>query len=228
MTEKSLIFIEEFENAVNSLNSNRFSKDELKSLWKSLTKSNHASSIDKFLFRCHFDTLAFKGASSMKFEKGTGKTTLQTEGSKQRVWENDIFEKLRGLVKSSSQTLEQIFNDLDQDNNGVLSTLEFRGAMRKLGIGLTSKEIDKLMIKTDKNSDGVIDWEEFMSKFKPRENDQIIFDRTKTRLVKLKEMMYNYMVSPMDAFRMVLRRIIIFSMIKIEEANCLILTSANF
>jgi len=34
--------------------------------------------------------------------------------------------------------------------------------MRKLQLGLTSKEIDQIMIRIDSNNDGFIDYNEFM------------------------------------------------------------------
>jgi len=69
-------------------------------------------------------------------------------------------------MRSSSQTLDQIFKEFDSDGNGSISEVEFRNAIRKLGLGLTSREIDKLMLRIDSNSDGKIDYNEFISKFK--------------------------------------------------------------
>ena len=69
-------------------------------------------------------------------------------------------------MRSSSQTLDQIFREFDSDGNGSISEVEFRNAIRKLNLGLTSREIDKLMLRIDSNSDGKIDYNEFISKFK--------------------------------------------------------------
>ena len=37
--------------------------------------------------------------------------------------------------------------------------------MRKFNLGLTSKEIDQLVIRIDGNKDGLIDYNEFAEKF---------------------------------------------------------------
>ncbi len=43
---------------------------------------------------------------------------------------------------ASSSDPRKVFNDLDTDKSGKLSALEFRNGIRKLGLGLTSREID--------------------------------------------------------------------------------------
>lgn len=47
------------------------------------------------------------------------------------------------------------------DGNGFVTAVEFRSAIRKLNIGLSSKEIDQLMVRIDANGDGSIDYNEF-------------------------------------------------------------------
>jgi Ca2+-binding EF-hand superfamily protein len=81
--------------------------------------------------------------------------------------------------------------------------VEFRNALRKLNLGLTSREIDKLMAKIDSNSDGKIDWQEFMSKFKTSDLDERMKERAKDKMARLKELMIMHMTSPNDAFRFV-------------------------
>jgi Ca2+-binding EF-hand superfamily protein len=53
-----------------------------------------------------------------------------------------VIEKMRGILKTSSRPLSEIFNDFDEDGNGVITAIEFRNAIRKLNLGLSSKEID--------------------------------------------------------------------------------------
>lgn len=43
--------------------------------------------------------------------------------------------------------------------------MEFRNAIRKLNLGISSKEIDQLMVRIDSNKDGLIDYKEFVAKF---------------------------------------------------------------
>ena len=84
--------------------------------------------------------------------------TVQSQSSSSQTWNVDTFEKLRQIIKTSSQSFEDIFREYDHDRNGTISQVEFRNALRKLNLGLTSREIDKLMDKIDTQIDGGIDW----------------------------------------------------------------------
>lgn len=53
-----------------------------------------------------------------------------------------MIEKLKGILKSSARSFEEIFAEMDSDGNGTLSLVEFRNAIRKLNLGLSSREID--------------------------------------------------------------------------------------
>jgi len=81
--------------------------------------------------------------------------------------------------------------------------VEFRNAIRKLNLGLTSREIDKLMLRIDSNQDGKIDYNEFAAKFKTSELDVRLKERAKDKMARLKELMILHMTSPNDAFRFV-------------------------
>lgn len=59
------------------------------------------------------------------------------------------------------------------------------------------------MTRVDTNSDGKIDWQEFMAKFKSSELDERLQERARDRMARLKELMILHMVSPIDAFRYV-------------------------
>jgi Ca2+-binding EF-hand superfamily protein len=45
-------------------------------------------------------------------------------------------------MKTSARPLQEIFSEFDVDGNGVVTAVEFRNAIRKLNLGLSSKEID--------------------------------------------------------------------------------------
>jgi len=47
-----------------------------------------------------------------------------------------------------------------------------------MGIGITSKEIDYLVKFCDKNNDGEVDYEEFVSNFRPNVSESILSRRT--------------------------------------------------
>jgi Ca2+-binding EF-hand superfamily protein len=46
------------------------------------------------------------------------------------------------LLTSSTKSLNDIFQEFDQDGNGYITSVELRNAIRKLGVGLTSRDID--------------------------------------------------------------------------------------
>jgi hypothetical protein len=81
--------------------------------------------------------------------------------------------------------------------------VELRNAIRKLGVGLTSRDIDQLMAKIDTNSDGRIDYREFMKKFKTTTLDERMQQRSAVKMARLKQLMSLHMTSPNDAFRFV-------------------------
>ena len=59
------------------------------------------------------------------------------------------------------------------------------------------------MDRIDTNSDGRIDWQEFMNKFKTKDLDVMMKERAKDKMGRLKELMLLHMTSPNDAFRFV-------------------------
>lgn len=159
------VYYNEFEKAVNSLTSHRFKKEEIKQLWQKLTENGKTQYLDLYAFRSNFEALRYTGKSTMRSVKSAGKTTIITASSATSAFESDVFEKLKGIIKSSNKSLAQVFREFDSDGNGRISQVEFRSAIRKLNLGLTSREIDKVMFKFDTNGDGLIDWQEFVSKF---------------------------------------------------------------
>lgn len=191
---------------MNSLTNERFKRNEIQSLWKNLTDGGKYSLIDKYQFRSHFDVLKYSGTSTVRNVKTAppgARMTIKTTSSSSTTWDIDILEKLRQIIRTSSKSFEDIFKEFDADGNGYISQVEFRNAMRKLNIGLSSREIDKLMEKIDTNADGKIDWQEFMAKFKTTSLDDRLKERAKDKMGRLKELMMLHMTSPNDAFRYV-------------------------
>lgn len=112
--------------------------------------------------------------------------TITTKTTSSSQWENNIIEKLRVLLTSSPKSLQDIFNEFDEDGNGYISAVEFRNVIRKLGVGLSSRDIDALLAKIDTNQDGRIDYVEFMSKFKTTPLDERLQQRTATKMARFK------------------------------------------
>ena len=104
-------------------------------------------------------------------------------------------------MKTSTRSLKDIFSEIDTDGNGWISQVEFRNAIRRLNLGLTSKQIDQLIARLDVNGDGKIDYDEFCAKFAPKELDTIMLKRAANKLARLKELLIMHMTSCNDAFR---------------------------
>lgn len=162
--------------------------------------------MDKYQFRAVFDNMKYTGNSTVRNIKSApigARATIVSQSSSSSQWETDIFEKLRQIIRTSPLNFDQIFKEFDSDGNGFITQTEFRNAIRKLNLGLTSREIDKLMLRIDSNSDGKIDYQEFSAKFKTSELDVRLKERAKDKMARLKELMTLHMTSPNDAFRFV-------------------------
>ena len=73
-------------------------------------------------------------------------------------WENNVIERMRVIIATSSKSIQEIFDEFDEDGNGYVTQVEFRNALRRLGLGITSREIDQVMERIDTNGDGKIDY----------------------------------------------------------------------
>lgn len=113
----------------------------------------------------------------------------------------DPLRRLQRLIKASPHDINQIFGEMDTDANGKISAVEFRNAIRRLKLGLTSREIDELLRRIDTNNDGQIDFAEFCSKFKVdpvvQQGEAVLHKR----LAQYSKLMNSVMLSPKDAFK---------------------------
>lgn len=112
-----------------------------------------------------------------------------------------MIERLRVIIATSTKSIQEIFNEFDEDGNGFITQVEFRNAMRRLNLGITSREMDSVLQQLDNNGDGMIDYQEFSAKFKDNSFDARMASRAAIRLAKLKELMNLHMTSANDAFR---------------------------
>lgn len=188
-----------FEQAVNSLRGSKLKDSESRHLWKYFSDSQKQIDYDRFV--TVYSSLAFTGTSTMrKTGKGMHTTTLVSKTASSSKWTQDVMEKFRKIIKSSNMNLRQVFETFDSDGNGYISPLEFRHAVRTLNINISALEIDEIIKVVDRNMDGLIDWKEFSSKFRSKENENLIETRAKNKMAKLKEQMTLHMKSPQDAF----------------------------
>merc|ERR1712180_46158 len=93
---------------------------------------------------------------------------------------------------------KEAFNEFDKDNSGTISTKELLQVMRSIGKNPTEDEVLELVMESDLNGDGTIDFSEFleMMKRKSSETDQMeslkeafkIFDKNKSGHIEAKEL----------------------------------------
>ncbi|CAM9177686.1 unnamed protein product, partial [Discosporangium mesarthrocarpum] len=70
---------------------------------------------------------------------------------------------MKGLPRAElEESIQQIFRGHDNDGNGTLDREEFVRCIKESGLGFTRREVNLVLTLIDKNSDGVIDYEEFM------------------------------------------------------------------
>ena len=64
-------------------------------------------------------------------------------------------------------SLDVLYEKLDDDQDGVLTMMEIRNNINKIGLDLTPKEQTLLIQQLDENSDGTITKEEFNKLLNP-------------------------------------------------------------
>jgi Ca2+-binding EF-hand superfamily protein len=60
-----------------------------------------------------------------------------------------------------SQSLDQVFAHIDQDNSGTLDPQELAELMKQAGVSVSPEDILEMIKMADTNGDGVIDLAEF-------------------------------------------------------------------
>jgi hypothetical protein len=80
-----------------------------------------------------------------------------------------ITTKLRAMLLSKNAGLRIAFENADKDRSGTLDFMEFASIIETLHLDLSEQEMLTLMRHYDKNSDGQISWQEFVSSVLPPE-----------------------------------------------------------
>ena len=101
-------------------------------------------------------SLGQTNSTSLRSTNQKAKTTIQTVTASSSQWEDDVIERLRVVIATSTKSLREIFDEFDEDGNGFITQVEFRNAIRRLGLGVTSREIDQVLFRIDTNGDGKV------------------------------------------------------------------------
>ncbi|XP_040578521.1 neo-calmodulin [Lepeophtheirus salmonis] len=101
------------------------------------------------------------------------------------------------LTELQQAEFKEAFDEFDKDGSGTISTKELLLVMRSIGQNPTEDEILEMVMESDLNGDGTIDFLEFveMMKKKSSETDQTedlreafrIFDKNKSGYIEAKE-----------------------------------------
>jgi Ca2+-binding EF-hand superfamily protein len=195
----------EFEAALHAIVPNRYTKEDIQQLWFSISSNQETIDFNAFKRKLDYTSSLSSFSHSRMTErsnnsrsKSQGKYT--TSSSISRLSDDNPIKRFHTLLKASPYSMEDIFKMMDMNSDGQISTIEFRNALRKLNLGLTARDIDLLMQRVDTDQNGQINWKEFSSRFKVKPIEKQISGIANQRIDKLKEMMFSYMLSPVDAF----------------------------
>ena len=97
------------------------------------------------------------GAYTLTREQRAERQRAQVFGQVRRA-----LEEKRQLFGTSVNDTSSLFEAADTDHSGSLDRFEFRRAMRRLGIGLSSAQVEQLVEAVDSDRSGEISYEEFV------------------------------------------------------------------
>ena len=196
-----------FQKAVQRLIPKRFNPEEVSEIWSKLTPGaeltfeNFNSALASIKFLSEFSRTSASWAS---FRTPTAPSNLSKTTNTRfsgLLTENSPMKKFVGLLQASSRSLEDVFKENDPGRTGIVSAAEFRQVLRSLCIGLTSRDIDRLVKEMDIQKNGEIEWREVIRRCQASEAEHRIRQVAQQRLARLRTNMFTYLLSPSDAFK---------------------------
>jgi Ca2+-binding EF-hand superfamily protein len=175
----------------------RFGDNDVQAFWNALWKMPF---VDFQGFSKEFSDVKFLSTFTQSSKKSSNHSTPMSFVSYNSASPIDPLKRLQSLIKASPNNIEEVFKNMDTDESGKLSAVEFRKALRKLSLGLSARDIDMVMSRIDTNNDGQIDWQEFQKNFKVSETEKYTNGVAQGRIQKMRQNMHSYMLSPKDAF----------------------------
>ena len=98
-------------------------------------------------------------------------TTTAVQFNNQDSFQQCILQLMASLKVSSDERtlLENLFNQMDVNNDGRLQPGELKNGLKKLpNFQMSEQELDQLVEKVDLDGDGEINYQEFMTAFADR------------------------------------------------------------
>ncbi|KDO18583.1 hypothetical protein SPRG_15965, partial [Saprolegnia parasitica CBS 223.65] len=74
----------------------------------------------------------------------------------------ELHDQLKHLFKKTKLKWRDIFKEMDADGNGIVTRLEFKEALRELGMPVTDAQLRCLMDEYDTDGDGKMAYDEFL------------------------------------------------------------------
>nr|KAG5704139.1 hypothetical protein BaRGS_009669 [Batillaria attramentaria] len=99
---------------------------------------------------------------------------LQVEDEKLKIWADEADEDAMGYITweqfkpvyelklredEDERELREAFRVLDKNNKGVIAVEDLRWILRSLGDDLTDEEIEDMIVETDTDGSGTVDYE---------------------------------------------------------------------
>jgi Ca2+-binding EF-hand superfamily protein len=126
--------------------------------------SNHVSeniSINE-LNRAYFENVVlFKKKSLSKTSNGFA-FHKRSRSELRTIYDSNPLEKLKRLLKYSNYEPSEFFKLYEIVNDGKINPVEFRNMIKRMNLGYTPIEIDKLLAYIDRDKDGLIDLKNFI------------------------------------------------------------------
>lgn len=116
---------------------------------------------------------------------------------------SNIQEKVRNILRQSDKSIEEVFAVYSDNKINFISNIQFRNLFKSFNLGLTIREYDALINLCDKNTDGLIDIGHFKKQIMLNKIDRRIIDRATQKISTIRQDIYDYLISPKNAFRIV-------------------------
>ncbi|KAL4493987.1 hypothetical protein ABPG72_022004 [Tetrahymena utriculariae] len=111
------------------------------------------------------------------------------------------FKRMKNLLFLSSKNVLQEFQKVDTSGLGYVSIIEFKNILQNLNLGLSGSDINLIIQFIDPTASKVCSYKQFLKSIKIDSNTESILKRSSNRIVTLRKALYEYMITPKDAFR---------------------------